>query len=184
MQKHESAFTLIELMIAIAVATIVLTLGVPSFNSVIERNQLSAYTNLLVSSLYFARSEAIRRNETITVCHSDDGATCGGFGYEDGWIIFFDDTGDGDYDDAGEELIRVHESLPYNYTMRTNLLGNFNYSAKGSAPSGGIVLCKDNLLTKARAIFIGPGGRTRLAPLDVNGVPEESLNTPITTCTP
>ena len=65
MQKHESAFTLIELMIAIAVAAVVLTLGVPGFGRVIERNQLTAHINELVSTLRFARSEAIRRNGDI-----------------------------------------------------------------------------------------------------------------------
>ncbi len=184
MQKHKSAFTLIELMIAIAVAAIVLTLGVPGFERVMERNQLTAHINELVSTLRFARSEAIRRNSDITVCHSNDGATCSGVGYEDGWIIFFDSNGDGDYADAGEELIRVNEGLPNNYTMRTNNLSSFSYNAKGGAPQGRVVLCKNNLTTKARAIFINKSGRTRLALLDSNGIPEVSIGTPITTCTP
>jgi type IV fimbrial biogenesis protein FimT len=184
MQKHESAFTLIELLIAIAVAAVVLTLGVPGFSQVIERNQLSTYTNQLVSSLYFARSEAVRRNQDITVCHSINGSSCGGVGYENGWIIYSDSNGDGDYLDTGEELMRVNESLPSNYTLRTNNLSTFNYRGNGGAPTGRIVLCKDNTLSKARAIFISQGGRTRLAPRDANGVPEESLNTPITTCVP
>jgi type IV fimbrial biogenesis protein FimT len=184
MLKHESAFTLIELMITIAVAAVVLTLGVPGFGRVIERNQLSAHINEMVSTLHFARSEAIRRNKAITVCHSNDGSTCGGVGYGDGWLIFFDDNNDGDYSDTGEELLRVNEGLPSNYTMRTNNLNTFNYSAKGAAPAGQIVLCKDNLTTKARAIFIAIGGRTRLAALDANGIPEESLGTPISSCNP
>ena len=184
MQKHESAFTLIELMITIAVAAVVLTLGVPGFGRVIERNQLSAYTNQLVSSLHFARSEAIRRNKTITVCHSDDGATCSGTGYEDGWVIFLDVNADGDYADAGEELIRVNEGLPNNYTMRAGGLSSFTYTAKGRAPNGRIVLCKNNSTTNARAIFIAIGGRTRLAALNSNNVPEVSPGTPIAECIP
>ena len=184
MQNHESAFTLIELMIAIAVAAVVLTLGVPSFNRVIERNHLTTHINGLVSTLHFARSEAIRRNKEITVCHSSDGATCSGAGYEDGWIIFFDDNGDGDYADANEELIRVNEGLPNKYTMRAGILSSFTYNAKGRAQNGRIVLCKDNLTTNARAIFISLNGRTRLAPLDTNGIPEKSPGTPIAECIP
>ena len=185
MQKHDSAFTLIELMIAIAVAAIVLTLGVPSFERVIERNQLSAYTNQLVSSLHFARSEAVRRNQNISVCHTADGSSCGGTGYENGWLIFLDTNNDDDYSDAGEELLRVNEALPNNYTLRTNNLSSFDYRANGSAPiTGRIVLCKDNTLTKSRAVFISQGGRTRLAPLDANGIPESAPGTAITSCTP
>ena len=183
MQKHESAFTLIELMITIAVAAVVLTIGVPGFGRVIERNQLSTYTNQLVSSLHFARSEAVRRNQSIKVCHSNNASVCNGTGYENGWIIFIDDNSDNTID-AGEEVIRVNESLPSNYTFNPNGGMNiFNFNAKGRTDNQGtFVLCKDGDLTKARAIIIGPGGRTRLAPLNTSGIPEQSLGTPIASC--
>ncbi len=191
MQKHESAFTLIELMITITVAAVVLTLGVPSFGRIMERNQLSANINSIVSTLHFARSEAIKRNSNVEVCHSANGLNCGGAGYEDGWITFIDLNGDGDYADVDEELIRTNEGLPNNYTMRTNNLDIFRYNSKGASKkisgaiaTGRIILCKDNQLTKSRAIFISNNGRTRLAPLDSNGVPEESPGNPITTCNP
>jgi len=184
MQKHESAFTLIELMITIAVVAVALTVGVPSFNNVIERNQLTVHINELVSTLHFARSEAVRRNTNVGICHSDDGSSCGGAGYEDGWIIFTDINNDGDYADTNEELIRVNDGLPNNYTMHTNSLGLFKYDAKGKAGSGRIVLCKNNDLTKSRAIFINTSGRTRLAPLNIDGIPEKTPGVPITECSP
>ena len=184
MHKHESAFTLIELMITIAVAAVVLTLGVPSFNNVIERNQLTAHINELVSTLHFARSEAVRRNSDVRVCHSADGVNCGGAGYEDGWIIFIDDDGDDVWDNPAEELIRVNEGLSSNYTLHVNgSMDSFTYRAKGNTSSQGrFVLCKNNDLNKARAIFIGPGGRTRLAPLDSNGTPLDTSGAPIASC--
>ena len=184
MHKHESAFTLIELMITIAVAAVVLTLGVPSFSNVIERNRLTAHINELVATLNFARSEAVRRNSSIKVCHSANGLNCGGVGYEDGWIIFTDLNADGDYADAGEELIRTNEGLPSNYTMRTNNLSSFTYSSKGRASTGRIVLCKDNAIDQARAIVISNSGRTRLAPLDANGIPEIAPGDPMGECMP
>ncbi len=183
MQKHESAFTLIELMITIAVTAVVLTIGVPGFNRVIEQNQLSAYTNQLVSSLHFARSEAVRRNQSIKVCHSNNASVCNGTGYEDGWIIFTDNDSD-DTVDADEELILVNENLPSSYTFNVNgEVGSFSFTANGRTDGQGIlVLCKDGDLTKARAIIIGPGGRTRLAPLNSSGIPEQSLGTPVASC--
>ncbi len=183
MQKHISAFTLIELMITLAVAAVVLTLGVPSFGRVIEQNQLSAYTNQLVSSLHFARSEAVKRNDFVKVCHSDDGINCNGTGYEDGWIIFIDQDGN-DVLGTTEELIRVNEALPANYTFSpNNNVDVFTFNGKGKASSTGtFVLCKNNDLTKARAIIIGPGGRTRLAPLNASGIPEKEIGTPVPGC--
>jgi type IV fimbrial biogenesis protein FimT len=184
MQKHESAFTLIELMVTIAVAAVVLTLGAPGFGRVIERNQLSAQINELVSTLHFARSEAVRRNDDLKVCHSADGVNCGGAGYEVGWIIFIDDDGDDVWDDPAEELIRVNEALSNNYTLHVNgNMDSFFYRAKGrTSDQGRFVLCKNGDLTKSRAIFIGPSGRARLAPLDPNGTPIDNSGVAITSC--
>lgn len=184
MHKHESAFTLIELMIAIAVAAVVLTLGVPGFNNVMQRNQLSAHINELVSTLHFARSEAVRRNTSVKVCNSADGETCVATGYEEGWIIFIDDNGNDVWDDPDEELIRVNEGISSNFTMRATTLSSFSYNSKGSASPGRIVLCKDNSTSQARTIFISKTGRTRLAALDANGIPEEKPGTPIGECLP
>ena len=171
-------------MITLAVAAVVLTLGVPSFSSVIERNRLTAHINELVSTLNYARSEAVKRNSDVTVCQSADGLNCGGLGYEDGWIIFIDLNADGDYADAGEELIRLNEGLPNNYTMRTNNLTSFTFNAKGRASNGRIVLCKDNAINQARAIVISNSGRTRLSPLDANGIPEIAPGNPMAECIP
>ena len=184
MLKHESAFTLIELMITIAVAAVVLTIGVPGFGRVIERNQLSVQINELVSSLHFARSEAVRRNDDVKVCHSANGVNCGGTGYEDGWIIFIDGDGDDVWDDPAEELIRSNGALSNNYTLHVNgNMDSFFYRAKGQTSDlGRFVLCKNSDLTKSRAIFIGPGGRTRLAPLDSSGTPLDSSGVAITSC--
>ena len=184
MQQHESAFTLIELMITIAVAAVVLTLGVPGFGRIVERNQLSVQINELVSTLHLARSEAVRRNDDVKICHSADGVNCGGAGYEDGWIIFMDDDGDDVWDSPAEELIRVNEGLSNNYTLHVNgNMDSFFYRAKGhTSDLGRFVLCKNGDLTKSRAIFIAQGGRTRLAPLNSNGTPLDNSGTAITSC--
>ncbi|WP_407354581.1 Tfp pilus assembly protein FimT/FimU [Luteimonas sp. R10] len=63
-------------MITVVVLAVVLALAAPSFISIINNNRLAAQGNELVASLHHARSEAIRRNASITVCNSADGATC------------------------------------------------------------------------------------------------------------
>ncbi|KAF1709464.1 pre-pilin like leader sequence [Pseudoxanthomonas kalamensis DSM 18571] len=76
--RQNDGFTLIELMVTVAVLAILVTLAVPSFTSLINSNRLTGQANSLVADLQLARSEAIRRNRTITVCRSTDGATCAG----------------------------------------------------------------------------------------------------------
>ena len=186
MRIQNFGFTLIELMVAIAVVAIVLTMGVPSFERVIERNQLTANINELVASLNYARSEAVRRNQRVSICHSDDGTTCSGSNYDDGWIIFEDIDQDEDRDDPTDEILRVQTALPQNLSLGANFgAGGDDLSFRPSGRSNGtgsVVLCKNNDLTKARAIFMVTNGRVRLAELNSSGVPVDASGTPITAC--
>ena len=183
MHAQHVGFTLIELMVTIAVAAIVLSLGVPSFERLIERNQLTANINELVASLNYARSEAVRRNQRVSICHSNDASSCSGTKFEEGWIIFTDQDQDGDRDNPADTILRVHSALPQSISLGENLSGNLSFKPNGRADDNGrFVMCKNNDLTKARAIFITINGRVRLAPLNNNGVPLDGSSNPITAC--
>ena len=88
-------FTIIELLVTVAVAAILLTVVVPSFVSVTQSTRASAEANLLVGDLYLARSEAIKRGQSVTVCSSSDGLSCNGNPavWSNGWIVFPDPAG-------------------------------------------------------------------------------------------
>jgi len=81
-------FTLIELMVTISIMAILLMIAVPSFQNATLGSKLSSFANNLVSSAHLARSEAIKRNATVALCASSNGASCatsGGWGQ--GWIV-------------------------------------------------------------------------------------------------
>ena len=83
-----AGFSLVEAMIAIAVMATLLAIAVPSFTDASLGSQLRASANTLASSVYLARSEAIKRNAVVTLCMSSDGATCTtSGGWEQGWIV-------------------------------------------------------------------------------------------------
>ncbi|MCC5826462.1 GspH/FimT family pseudopilin [Alkalimonas sp.] len=86
----ETGFTLIELMVTVAVMAIVLTVAIPSFTNLINGNRLTSQANELLSALSYARSEAIRRNADVIFCHSQDGTSCSApaGGNWQGWILF------------------------------------------------------------------------------------------------
>jgi type IV fimbrial biogenesis protein FimT len=63
-------FTIVELMITVAVAAILLVIAVPSFNNIINSNRLTTAANAMVNSLNTARMEAIKLNATTQWCSS------------------------------------------------------------------------------------------------------------------
>lgn len=98
-------FTLVELMVTIAVLAILLMIGVPSFSGVIASNRLSTGANELVASLQLARMESMRRNTRVIVCRSADQATCSTGTTWTGWITFVDVDRNGV--PAAAEVLRV-----------------------------------------------------------------------------
>lgn len=179
------AFTLIELMISLAVAALVFTLGVPSFQRLIQTNRLATCTNEFVASLNLARSEAIRRGTRVTIRKT-------GTQWEGGWEMFTDNGSAGSRD-GSDQVLRVSGSLPGGYTVRAN--NNFtnfiSFRPSGQATNfGSFAVCdsRDGNQTPepytSRLIIVDSVGRVRLGEdHDNNHVPEKSDGTDLTSCT-
>jgi len=94
--KMENGMTMVELLITIVVVTILLALGVPSFQEFIKNNRLTAQTNDFVTAVQLARSEAVKRGSFTTICASTDQEDCSGADdWTTGWIVFSDLNQDG-----------------------------------------------------------------------------------------
>lgn len=107
---RQSGFTLIELMVTIAVLAVLLGLALPSFQGSLRSNRVATATNDMLASLALARSEAIRSTRGGGVCASNDGATCGGT-WGDGWLVWADANGSGTLD-GGETVLRYSRGNP------------------------------------------------------------------------
>jgi len=90
MNKQEG-FTLIELMITIAILAIVLSIAIPSFNNMLLNNRISTTAHEVHAAMQIARSEAVQRKKTITVCRADAAFTqCeDGADWAQGWLLVF-----------------------------------------------------------------------------------------------
>lgn len=108
----QRGFTLVELMVTLAVAAILVAAAIPGFQAMVNSNRLAGAANELVAGLQTARMEAIRRGRRAVVCGSANanegaGATCASSNL-DGWIVFVDnsDPANNDFDAAGDALLR------------------------------------------------------------------------------
>lgn len=106
--KKPSGFTLVELMVTLMIAAIILSIGVPSFTTMVRSNRIAAMTNQLVSALNLARSEAIKRTETVTFCSTTNGAICAAStNWQTGWLVL----------DANNNVLRSWDALSGNTTL-------------------------------------------------------------------
>lgn len=146
----------------VAVAALLLGLAVPSFRDIAIRNQLANSSNDVISTVIYARSEAVRRGSTISICSSSNGTGCGGT-WSDGWIVFANADNDSPVAvDAGELVLRVHEGLPTGYTLNADasVTSGITYGSDGAANGTGLMaVCYDAQLEGSRAIVL-----TRLRP--------------------
>ena len=67
MKLRQPGFTLIELMVTVAIAAILLAISVPSFNDMLARQRLEGAMNELVADLGYAATEAVSRNLNVAV---------------------------------------------------------------------------------------------------------------------
>lgn len=151
--KTLSGFTLLELMITLAIAGIIAMIGIPSFQSLINNSRLTAHANDLLSALNYARSEAVSRNTDIVITKIGGAAS----EWEGGWTIH-----------DGTELLKQHEAIGNGYTLRTgnNYTTMLTYTSAGFSEgdtglgNDSFTLCNADLdIASARKIVVNKIGR-------------------------
>lgn len=85
-------FSLIELIVAMSIVSIIITISFPSYKSSNISNRLSGETNQLTNILSFARNEALRRNNFVSICASTNNTSCNSKDFNNGAIVFTNET--------------------------------------------------------------------------------------------
>lgn len=158
-----SGFTIVELMITLAIAAILAAIAAPSFTAMIQDNRLATQVNELQASLGLARSEAIKLNENVTTCPSSNGTACIG-NWQNGWIVFVDVDADGVVANVNDILL-VHGAITGGNTIAFNQ-ANLIYTGTGLGRANiasTFRFCDDRGATSARAVIVNTTGRPTLA---------------------
>lgn len=153
------AFTLVELLIALAILTVLVGLAVPSYNQFSLGGKLRSYANDLVAGAVLARSEAIKRSGFVRMCVSS-GAGCVAGGWEQGWVIFHDADDDGVLD-VGETVVYRQQSAAPGFKI-TGTVQTLRFQPTGvGATSASLVVCRatPSVGSQERVVSLSVTGR-------------------------
>lgn len=169
-------FTIIELMLTIAVAAVLAAVAIPNMRDFVRNNRLASASNDLLRSVQISRSEAIKRQTFVATCASAnplaDAATCSG-GAFDGWIVF-EDTNNNWTRDVGEAVLD-RKQVPSGVVAVNNNDGVVSFAATGfsnktpgKTATNRVVFCDERgnvqvgASSAARALVIESAGRARV----------------------
>ena len=179
-KRTQLAFTLMELMVVLAIAGVLLTLAVPNIQSFLKNNRMTGVANDMLTALTIARSESIKLQQPVAVCASttpkDPNPTCTVGTFTPGWVVWVDANNNGLHDN-GERVIMARESLDpaisavanNQYLVSYAPTGFTQTNPGGRATTTQIAMCDDRHNTQslgtqsaARGVNISVTGRARV----------------------
>lgn len=138
MSKHSShnGFTLVELLITVALIGIIAAIAVPSFRDIVISNSVSFGRDNFFQSLVYARSEAIKNGTAVSICKSTNGTSCDdSLDWDAGWLLFSDADRDAAID-TGDEVVRTQAGLDSEVTMSYTGGDRITFDSRGLTLAG------------------------------------------------
>jgi type IV fimbrial biogenesis protein FimT len=161
MYRKPAGFTVVELLVVLAISMILLMIGVPSFDALIKNQKVTTVANDFFMAINLTRTEAIRRGARVDLVPSDGGD------WTNGWTIFVD-RNNNQFPDPGEEIIFSHEKISDGLTLKSvmtdsskqylayNGTGRTRTNSSSQSPQfGTISFTLDKKVTRIKLNFAG-----------------------------
>ena len=168
MSNAVKGFTLMELMMTLAIAAVLVTVAVPSFRTFIQNSKLTKQVNLLAVSVATARGEAAKRGARVVICQSDDPAAatpdCDGTAgtWSNGWVVFVDSNNNLTVDAATDVLAAFQTEQGVDLLTDTGTTIAFN--SDGSTTGGAKIfsICDSRGVSHGKEMNVATTGRASL----------------------
>lgn len=121
-KRHQVGVTLFELIVAMLIIAILAAIAIPSYRYITASDQMAGELDRLTGSLEYARSEAVREGEPVTVCVegiSDSSCAETSTAWQNGWIVFTDMNSDQTVD-SGDTVLEVVKPFTSSDTLISN----------------------------------------------------------------
>ncbi len=168
----DRGFSLYELLMTMTLVALVLTLGIPSFGSIVANHRLKVEVDALFHAVHLARKGSVVRRRAITICPSYGGNDCEpSLDWSMGWMMFVNTDRDSPAVRDDDEAILSHHPADQNVRIMSNRKAFTLRSTELRATNGTLVFCDRRGRATPRALVISYTGRPRVTRKDRRGKP-------------
>lgn len=158
--SHNNGMSHVELMIAVALVTILSVSALPGVDRMIDRNKVMDTRHDLLNDFNFARNTAISNYRHVVICPSSNRQTCNGkTSWNESWIVFQDTNAD-QQRNVSERVLRTGQ-LSKSISVNSELRDYFSFAPDGSSDDsvGSLLLCINNKTTMGHRLVVSKNGR-------------------------
>lgn len=156
--SNQQAFTIIEMMLVVALIALLTIWISPSFTQFLDRNKLTSEVNIMNSQLQLAKSTAASQFTYVVFCPTQNRKTCSG-NWQDNIILFIDTNHNGEVDEA-DEILSTYQINPSVQIQANRTRITFSPINTAGTTAVTITLCVNNNFKKN--LIISNVGRIRL----------------------